>query len=39
VTGGIVLAIGMPDFGHELGVEFSYVLPRMESVLSAAQGP
>ena len=39
VTGGVVLALSLPDFGRELVAEFSFVGTRMEATLMLARGP
>jgi flagellar biosynthetic protein FliR len=38
VTGGVVLALSLPDFSRELAAELSFVGTRMEAVLSIARG-
>jgi len=39
LTGGVVLAVSLPDFTRELAAELSFVGTRMESVLLLARGP
>ena len=39
VTGGVVLALSLPDFGRELAAELSFVGTRMEATLALARGP
>ena len=39
VTGGVVLALSLPDFGRELAAELSFVGSRMEATLALARGP